>query len=248
MKRLWGLALLIAAGVGGASAPAPASAAILGMNLVVNGDAEAGGSSPSGFTVVPVPGWTTSSNFTVVGYAVGAGFPVVTDPGPAVRGLNFFAGGPSTPASSAFQVVDVSSESALIDAGQVAFDLAGYLGGYLGQEDSATFTAFFRDGIGGGLGSAAIGPVNRADRANLTGTIFRQVLGLLPTGTRSVKLQLDMTRHDGDYDDGYADNLSFSLTATGGPAPDATIPEPTSLAIFSLGLALVGVARRRNMK
>ncbi len=43
----------------------PASADPFGFNLIVNGNAEAGAGSAGGLTVVPVPGFTTTSNLTV---------------------------------------------------------------------------------------------------------------------------------------------------------------------------------------
>jgi hypothetical protein len=214
---------------------------IFGTNLIMNGNAEGGAGSTTGFQVIrPVPGWTPAGNFTVVQYGIGGGFPSTTDPGPVNRGSNFFAGGPDNASSNASQVIDVSMGAATIDAGGVTFALNGFLGGYDGQRDNAVLSAFFKDGMGGTLGSALIGPVTEPERGGLTGLLFRSTAGTVPLGTRAIDIQLQMTRLDGAYNDGYADNLSLVLN---GPAVNA-IPEPTSLALAASGiLGLIGYRR-----
>ncbi len=185
---------------------------LFGANLLVNGDAESGTGSADG-SVVSTPGWTTNGNFTVLQYGAGGGFPLATDPGPANRGVNFFAGGPNNAASSATQLVDVSAGGATIDGGKVAFKLAGYLGGWSSQDDNATLTATFLSANNATLGTATIGPVMAADRNNATGLLYRSASGALPVGTRSVSFTLQTNRLAGSYNDGYADNLSFVLSA-----------------------------------
>lgn len=145
---------------GGTSAhTAPQTAGIFGTNLIVNGNAEAGAGSPTGLTVVPVPGWTTVGNFTTIRYTAGGGFPTSQDPGPPDRGNNFFGGGPSSPSASASQGIDVSAGAATIDAGGVTFTLSGYLGGFGDQGDNAALTATFRGASGNSLGAVTLAPV-----------------------------------------------------------------------------------------
>src|SRR6266496_4446136 len=72
-----------------------------GVNVILNGDAEAGPGAPNDSEMVPAPGWTSAGNFTVVAWGGAGGLPTVTDPGPPDRGLNLFAGGPGNPSSSA---------------------------------------------------------------------------------------------------------------------------------------------------
>jgi hypothetical protein len=71
----------------------PAQAAIFGMNLIQNGDAEVGSGSNNGSTVSSIPGWTKTGNFTVVRYnavdSLGIAYPRATDPGPSNRGGSF---------------------------------------------------------------------------------------------------------------------------------------------------------------
>jgi hypothetical protein len=226
-------AALLATGL----APHFASAAPLDTNLIVNGDAEAGAGSNSG-AVVPVPGWATTSNFTAVTWSAGGGFPTATDPGPADRGLNFFAGGPGTALSSATQLIDLSANSATIDAGQLQYELSGWLGGFSSQGDNAVLTATFLDLNGGTLSFATLGPVTATDRINQSGLLLRDTEGFVPAGTFSVEVRLELTRLDGSYNDGYADNLSFSVSA---------VPEPGTWAMLGSGLVLLGFgARARN--
>jgi hypothetical protein len=162
------------------------AAPVFGSNLIQNSDAEAGAGSPTGLTVVPVPNWTTVGNFTVVPYGIGGGFPSNTDPGPVARGANFFAGGPSNASSSAAQIIDVSMGAASIDLGGVTFNLAGYLGGFAGQDDNAVLTATFVSASNLTLGTASIGPVTQPDRSGLTGMLLRSTAGAVPVGTREI--------------------------------------------------------------
>lgn len=219
-----------------ALAPLAAHAASFGPNLIVNGDAEAGAGSSDG-SKVGVPGWVTTSNFTAVKYGASGGFPFAADPGPANRGQNFFAGGDSNPFSSARQTIDLASLSASINSGKTQFDLSGWLGGYAGQNDRATLTVTFRDSSQNVISSTSLASVSAADRVNGTGLVLRDTQGYIPVGALSADIVLDMTRDAGSYNDGYADNLSFSVAA---------VPEPETYAMLLGGLALLGVAARRK--
>ncbi|MGH9894779.1 MAG: hypothetical protein ACREA0_22930, partial [bacterium] len=201
------------------------AAPIFGSNLIVNGDAEAGVGSASGFDVVPVPDWTTSGDFTVIQYNAPS-FPTSSGPGPTNRGINFFAGGPSNASSSASQVIDVSIGAAAIDAGDVTFQLTGFLGGFEDQDDNTVLTVTFLSASNMNLGTASIGPVTRADRDSLTGLLLRSTAGSLPVGTRNIEPTLQMTRFEGTYNDGYADNLSLVLTFVEAVPANPQIPIP----------------------
>jgi hypothetical protein len=183
----------------------------LGPNLLVNGDAEAGPGSPDG-GVVPVPGWKPTGSFTAVQYDTPAeDYFKSSDPGPPNRGKSYFAGGPDSPSSSASQEVDVASKAKAIDAGKATFKLAGWLGGWSTQEDNAVLTITFADANGSGVGTASIGPVTAADRQGKTSLIYKEATGSVPGGTRKIKVVLLMTRLEGVYNDGYADNLSLQV-------------------------------------
>ncbi|HET7702257.1 MAG TPA: hypothetical protein VFK35_02580 [Candidatus Limnocylindrales bacterium] len=184
---------------------------LFGSNLIVNGDAEMGASSPDGFDVLAVPGWSTDGSLTAARYG-GDELPAATDPGPSNRGTALFSGGPATAFSSASQTIDVSAGARLIDTGLVPFTLAGYLGGWTDQADVAEVTIEFRSSVAL-IGSAAIGPVTREDRNDATGLLQRRSRGVVPAGTRSIVVILEMTKDPsvGTYNDGYADDLRLVL-------------------------------------
>ncbi|HEX8913739.1 MAG TPA: FG-GAP-like repeat-containing protein, partial [Humisphaera sp.] len=205
--------------IGAASEATPAAVhdQLFTRNLIVNGDAESGaGVASYGGVARPLPGWTTVNNFTAVQYA--AAVPQVytsaNDPGPTNRGANFFSGGPSDATSSASQVIDISVGAALVDAGSVTYDLSGYLGGWQSERDAATVTARFKRADGVVLATATLGPVTPADRSNLTGLLARNATGTVPSGARSVEVNVTTTRVDGTSCDGYVDNLSLRLRET----------------------------------
>lgn len=190
----------------------PAQADLWETNLLANPDAEMGTNSADGFTVVYVPGWQATGDFTVVSYLAANGFPGPTDPGPTNRGASFFAGGPNNDWSGASQWIDLSSLSSQVDTSGVACVLSGYLGGFHDQYDHTILTAYFRGETSNTLGSVMIGPVTPADRPfRQTGLHRCQAAENLPIGTRAIEVTLGMTRFEGDYNDGYADNLSLLL-------------------------------------
>ena len=224
-----------------ASAPALASG-----NLLVNSGAEAGPASAIGEQVVTVPGWTLDGNFTVVTYNPDFGGPSTSSPGPAGRGLNYFAGGPGNGLSSASQTLDLSSYQSWFASHALAFTLSGWLGGFESQNDNAVLSVRFLDAQGNELEFASTNSISAGDRNNVTGLLF------LSTGfadSANVHLSpvqavvtLTMTRTDGSYNDGYADNLSFTID-DGVPA---AVPEPGTTALWLAGLAGVGWCARRR--
>ena len=198
------------------SAPLP----LFNANLIRNGDAEDSAGSPTG-AVVGSPHWTvTAGTFTVVQYGAPGGFPIVgTDIIPATHGYNFFAGGVAA-SSQATQMITVTPGSPVIDTGTVRYFLSGDFGGYATDNDSAQLSIRFLDGNQLSIGSAInIGNFNAAYRNNKTGLFGASANGIVPIGTRYVQVNLQMTRSNGPYNDGYADNLS--LIFIGGPGtPD----------------------------
>jgi hypothetical protein len=189
--------------------PAPAG---FGHNLIFNGDAEYNRGFNSNSTQQYAAGWDDPGpgGITLVNYLAGNGFPAPSDPGPPNRGNNFFSGGTNA-VSTMTQRLDVSNLAGSIDGGGVNFNLSGWIGGYSSQNDTATVIAHFLNAANSEIGSAQIAPVTAADRGNLTKLLFRQQLGLVPTLTRSINIELTATRSTGE-NDGYADNLSFLLT------------------------------------
>ncbi len=216
-----------AAAVALALAPA-AHATTFGANLISNGNAEAGSTA----------GWNTSPGFEVVNYGAAGGFPSLADPGPADRGAYFFGGGNSS-STSATQTIDLSAFSAAINTGASRYDLSAWLGGYASQNDNAkVYAAFFGSG-GTGLTRVSIGPVYSSERGDQTGLLLRDKQGYIPVGALSVSITLNLTRTDGSYNDGYADNLSFAVAA-------APVPEADTYAMLLAGLAMLGVVAKRK--
>jgi hypothetical protein len=66
-----------------------------------------------------------------------------------------------------------------------------------------------------------LGPVTADDRNGLTSLLLRSQNGPVPPGTRQIHVVLTMTRLDGDYNDGYADNISLSLLVPTRPSINA---------------------------
>jgi hypothetical protein len=189
---------------------ATAARIVLGSNLILNGGAEGSPGATNGSTILPPADWSASPGFTVVQYGASGGFPSATSPGPASRGVNFFAGGPSVAQSTATQRIDVSALAATIDQ-RATYSVSGYFGGYADQGDSALLTIEFFRASGTQLASAHIGGVTPQERDDVTGLLRRSATGRVPLGTRSIDVVLTMTRVAGSYNDGYADNLSLVL-------------------------------------
>lgn len=196
--------------------PPSTGSTLFGVNLIVNGDAEAALGADSDNIAASVPAWTRTSNFTTLTYDGAGGNIRSTDPGPANRGSNFFAGGPNSALSSATQNIDVSSAAASVDGGAVTYQFSAYLGGWSFQYDNAVITADFKNANGTTISTAALGPVTRDDRGSQTGLFPRSTSGTLPAGTRTVTITMTMYRIDGAYNDGYADNLSLVLAGPPG--------------------------------
>ncbi|MDO8447183.1 MAG: PEP-CTERM sorting domain-containing protein [Rhodoferax sp.] len=206
-----------------------AHAVDFGSNLIINGNAEA-----------DVSGWTAFDGvdlFQSVDY--GSNWVLPSQPGPVDRGSKMFAG-QSSAFSVGYQLLDVSALTTAFAKGTTAFDLSGYLGGWTSQGDNALLYVSFMDVANQEIGSAQLGPVTPADRGNSTGLLFRETHGFVPVNTTQIQFALSMERMASNDNDGYADNLSFTVSA-------APVPEPETFAMLLAGLGLVGaIARRRN--
>lgn len=241
MIRHWAVGAMALAGVLAVTSPAGA-AVTYDSNAIVNGDAESDVGSSDGFTIVSPTGWTSSALLTVVKYDVGGGFPTSGDPGPAQRGLNFFAGGEGASVSTATQSLDLSNIADDIDTGMVSFELHGDFGGFASQSDNAELAITFLDGLGQVLRpTQSIGGVTPADRGNATGFLPRGFGDVAPVGARTANLTLTLTRLAGSYNDGYADNLTLVFTAP-------PVPEPETWAMLLGGLGVMAVVARRRAR
>jgi hypothetical protein len=180
------------------------------VNLLVDGNAEAGPAATDDETIFAPPGWTTTGEFTTIAYGASDGFPDATTSKPISGGKKFFGGG-NTDVSTATQDVVVAAKAASIDAGAETVSLSGDLGGWDTQSDYAQVSATFLDADGVSLGAIGIGPVTEAQRGGNTELLPRSTHTRLPAGTRTVQVVITSTRTDGEYDDGYSDNIALSL-------------------------------------
>jgi len=209
------LSLFSALATAGATAFAPPLAAAatgeaFGLNLVVNGDAEAELGAPDNTKIVKPTGWTTTGEFTAVRYGAAGGFPDKTSPGPASRGKSLFEGG-NAAKSTGTQRISLAAYASAIDSGTVKYALSAWLGGYSSQADDATVTLAFTNAAGSKVGSAALSPVSAAKRKSVTGLAAEAAGGVVPKGARSATVTVVFTRFEGEYDDGSADDISLIL-------------------------------------
>jgi hypothetical protein len=201
---------MLSIGVLATAAVQAQAAATYGVNLVVNGGAEADVGAPDASHVVKPTGWITTGQFTPVQYGAPGGFPDKTSPGPSDRGKNDFEGG-NAPQSTAKQTISLASEAADIRTGAVHYVLSAWLGGYASQDDNAIVTLSFRDAHGASLGTVSLGPVTPAQRSSVTGLLRRANSGVVPKGASAAVVTIVLTRVDGEYNDGAADDVSLVL-------------------------------------
>jgi hypothetical protein len=191
-----------------------AAAAVPTGNLLQDPGAELdGGSTDSacGANATLNGAWSGQAGFTAVRYGTG-NYPDQTVSSAIGGGQNFFTGGCAAD-TTASQLIDVSAYTGDFAAGQIQAALSADLGGYLAQEDAADVYATFEScGDSTTLGTIAIGPVTAEERGNQTTLLPRTSLAMVPAGTCSINVVMHFARASGTSNDGYADNLSLSLT------------------------------------
>ena len=234
---------VLVAGLVLASTGATARATVPSGDLIVNGGAEVGtGSSDSATTApAPIPGWTSTTNFTEHTYdpAGSTNFPDTNASAAIAGGIQFFAGGPANgtgnSVETATQAVDVSMGGAEIDAGGVVATLSADLGGFASQEDQAEVTATFLGAAGQQVGELTIGPVTAEDRSDTTELLARTGSIKVPHGTRAIRVTMTATKFAGAYNDAYLDNISLSLApaVAGGELPPPAIGRTVNVSLVS---------------
>ena len=98
----------------------------------------------------------------------------------------------------------------LIDTQKISFNLSAWLGGYYNQDDNARMSLTFMDQNNQQTDNTiTLGPVLAADRRNITSLLFRQVNGLVPSGTRSFIIKVTITCVYPTTADGDVDNIAL---------------------------------------
>ncbi len=231
--------------------------AVLGKNLIVNGNAEQGACDPVGNAVgsaIPsIPAWTTTGSFSVLCYGASgfefsnapgsivrvSGLPDANSPGPDNRGNNLFFGGADRGSSSASQLINVTDLASIIDTGEGAYDLGAWLGGYATDLDNVLLNLDFLNKDGLSLGKTSIASPTPQERNNTTGLLFKSTQGILPVGSRQVNVALNMNYVRGRVNDAYADKLSFVVTK---------VPEPSITSAFLVGGASIMILKLRQKR
>lgn len=217
-------------------------------NLLVNPGAEFGDPSLAAYSSVTLPGWQVQGTPTVIQYGTarrppsfnGVPSPAVPFPAfpiygnatlvtPAGSGKQFFGGGPVAD-SSMSQKVDLTGAQADIDAGGVSYNLGASLGGAFFDFSRTEVEVNFLDGNGDSLGAGTLQTVTPFNRGLVTGFIQRNTAGTIPVGTRSAVVTVtfdDRNAWLGNYNNAYADNISFTIGADLAAPGDPTVPEST---------------------
>jgi hypothetical protein len=238
-------------------------------NLIPDGDAELdplthGWVDNEGYTRTVAYGDTTLCGGLCV-------FPTLYDPGPEVRGKEFFFEGLP---NNSFKYngtnmwikdrIDLAPIRAAIDTGRVGYTISGYFGGDGSNPTAAQLHMFFDMASGPNKGEVTVGNVTAADRHNKTGMLYREATGVIPPGTEFLNfvLQTATLPGVGVVRTGFADNLSLVLeppemylpavlNAGGGasPAPSKTgIPAPSNVHGTANGLTRMDVSWTDNSK
>ncbi|MEO8660266.1 MAG: IPT/TIG domain-containing protein [Bryobacteraceae bacterium] len=202
-----------------------AQSGVLGTNLIQNGGAEDGpaGTGPAN-VVGSIPHWTRTGGATVLPYDLTT-YLKSSDPAPPSpaeiapsrpnRGFQYFMTCTSGSATLT-QVIDVSAESAAIDARTVKYLASAYLG-KVGSSDyngSGQMAIAFQNAGGQTIITTIVGP-------NPTGTFgpraqylyYQEKSGLAPIGTAKIVVTLTLVSFNGGC--GGADNLSLVLSMAG---------------------------------
>src|SRR3954471_5719798 len=208
LRMLGFCALVMVVGAASAGAVLPTG------SLTINGDAESGTAATDSSGVFAPPGWATTGQFTEVAYGT-SGFPEVATAATFGGGKNFFAGG-NAAVLTATQPINFAQAGPEIDRGGLAMTLSARLGGFSSQEDNAQVTTELRNAAGATLATLHLAPITAADRKGETTLLPRTASVTVPAGARTALTTITLTRAEGSYNDGYADNVTLHF-GPGGP-------------------------------
>ncbi len=218
------------------------AAVVMSPNLLTNPGAEFGDPSLSAYSSVSIPGWSVTGTPTVIRYGTlrrlpwplgspgptlpaALGFPKPQN-GPPDGQVQFFGGG-NVATSTLTQFVDLGPMFPMNNNGTVPYTLSGWLGGFLEDPSEASVTVtFIAADQKTPLSTGKIGPVTVLDRRLKTSLLERETTGTIPAGTRYAQVVVtlkDCNPVIGNYNNAYADNISFTV---GAPLPAPPPPTP----------------------
>lgn len=187
----------------------PSANCQIGPNLIVNGDAEMDRELEATMELNhKIAGWDIEpGNFSVWKHS--DGHLEWTPPNP---GNYYFTGGNNSASDYGRQYIDISECASQIDSNSLGFTMNGDFGGWKYQDDRANLNVTFLDNLEQPIGTATVGGVLAAERNGITMLVFKSKSGMIPSGARTIKADLVMTRVEGTNNNAYADNIAFYLT------------------------------------
>ena len=194
-------------------------------NLLANSGAQSGDPSLSGYSSVTLPGWQVTGTPTVIQYGTQRRLPGLfgskglllpkflsfPQQAPAGGDTQFFGGG-NVATSTMTQTVSLGNS-----VGK-NFSLSADLGGYLLDPSRASVKVNFLDANNGYISSADTGSVGALGRLLQTGFKTRSVTGTVPVGATQAQIVVTFKDNNllpGNYNNAYADNISFSVDNAG---------------------------------
>ncbi len=192
----------------------------LGVNLIQNPSAEANGTNSNYNATIIIDSWEIADDTIAIPLDYGitsdsnyvsppeANFPSETFGNSLFYGGNALAGEPNPIISQNIDISDLATE---IDQGMLKFEISGYFGGYSDQDDSVMLYARCYDQNSEIQLNCRIGKVNALNRGNITTLLERSLSDSIPPGIRTIEFILQWLNASGDYQNGMADNLNFTL-------------------------------------
>ncbi|HPS55901.1 MAG TPA: hypothetical protein PLP05_09900, partial [Sedimentisphaerales bacterium] len=192
----------------------------LGVNLIKNPSAEANGSNSDCNATIVIDDWETADDTIVIPLDYGTILngnnltPPKADFASETFGNSVFFGGlvsaeEKNPRMT--QSIDISDRAVEIDKGMLKFEVSGYFGGYLNQNDSAKLYAFFYDQNNELQSTPKIGSGTALTRGNITTMLKESISDIVLPGTRTITFMFQWTLASGEFQNGIADNLSFVI-------------------------------------